>query len=98
MAPWPSSIPKARKTLTHDFYTAQGLAWSADGREIWFTAATSGLDKVLYAIAGTGGKPRLLAQAPGDLLLHDVYRDGRVLLARDDSRRGLIGLRTGRER
>jgi len=84
-----------KKTLTQDFYTAQGLAWSADGREIWFTAATSGLDKVLYAIEATGGKPRLLAQAPGDLLLHDVYRDGRVLLARDNSRRGLIGLRAG---
>jgi len=84
-----------KKTLTQDFYTAQGLAWGADGREIWFTAATSGLDKVLYAIAATGGKPRLLAQAPGDLLLHDVYRDGRVLLARDNSRRGLIGLRAG---
>ena len=82
-----------KKTLTQDFYTAQGLAWSADGREIWFTAAASGLDKVLYAIEATGGKPRLLAQAPGDLLLHDVYRDGRVLLARDNSRRGLIGLR-----
>ncbi len=84
-----------KKTLTQDFYTAQGLAWSADGKEIWFTAATSGLDKVLYAIKATGGKPRLLAQAPGDLLLHDVYRDGRVLLARDNSRRGLIGLRAG---
>jgi len=84
-----------KKTLTQDFYTAQGLAWSPDGREIWFTAATSGLDKVLYAIDATGGKPRLLAQAPGDLLLHDVYRDGRVLLARDNSRRGLIGLRSG---
>ena len=84
-----------KKTLTQDFYTAQGLAWSPDGREIWFTAATSGLDKVLYAIQATGGKPRLLAQAPGDLLLHDVYRDGRVLLARDNSRRGLIGLRSG---
>ncbi len=84
-----------KRTLTQDFYTAQGLAWSANGREIWFTAATSGLDKVLYAINATGGKPRLLAQAPGDLLLHDVYRDGRVLLARDNSRRGLIGLRAG---
>lgn len=84
-----------KKTLTQDFYTAQGLAWSPDGKEIWFTAATSGLDKVLYAIQATGGKPRLLAQAPGDLLLHDVYHDGRVLLARDNSRRGLIGLRSG---
>ena len=84
-----------KQTLTQDFYTAQGLAWSPDGREIWFTAAASGLDKVLYAIKATGGKPRLLAQAPGDLLLHDVYHDGRVLLARDNSRRGLIGLHAG---
>ena len=84
-----------KKILTQDFYTAQGLAWGPDGREVWFTAAGSGLDKVLYAVNASGGKPRLLAQAPGDLLLHDVYRDGRVLLARDNSRRGLIGLRAG---
>ena len=84
-----------KKNLTKDFYTTQGLAWGPDGSEIWFTAATSGLDKVLYAVKASGGKPRLLAQAPGDLLLHDVNRDGRVLLARDNSRRGLIGLRAG---
>ena len=84
-----------KKTLTQDFYTAQGLAWGPDGSEVWFTAAASGLDKVLYAVNASGGKPRLLAQAPGDLLLHDVNRDGRVLLARDNSRRGLIGLRAG---
>jgi len=84
-----------KKNLTKDFYTAQGLAWGPDGSEVWFTAAASGLDKVLYSVNASGGKPRLLAQAPGDLLLHDVNRDGRVLLARDNSRRGLIGLRAG---
>ena len=32
------------KTLATGFQTAQGLAWSADGREIWFTAADSALN------------------------------------------------------
>src|SRR5262249_33467069 len=31
-----------RKTLSSEWYTIQGLAWSADGHEIWFTASRGG--------------------------------------------------------
>ena len=82
-----------KKNLTPDYYTTQGLAWNPAGDAIWFTATSTGLDKFLYSIRGTGGSPQLLARVPGDLLLQDVHRDGRVLMARDNSRRGLIGLR-----
>src|SRR5207249_11222767 len=36
------------------------------------------------------GKKRLVARVPADLTLQDVLPDGRVLLARDNWRRGLI--------
>jgi eukaryotic-like serine/threonine-protein kinase len=82
------------KTLAAGFQTAQGLAWSADGREIWFTAAVLGLKRAIYAVT-LGGRQRLIARVPGTLLLQDIWQDGRVLLAKDAWRRELIGLVAG---
>jgi len=83
-----------KKTLSTGFYTAQGLVWSPDGKELWFTATITGIDRVLYAV-DLSGHQRLVARVPGDLRLLDIWRDGRVLLARDNTRRGLIGLAAG---
>ncbi|HYW39611.1 MAG TPA: protein kinase [Terriglobales bacterium] len=83
-----------KKTLSSEFYTAQGLVWSPDGKELWFTATVTGIDRVLYAV-DLSGHQRLVARVPGDLRLLDIWRDGRVLLARDNTRRGLIGLAAG---
>jgi Tol biopolymer transport system component len=83
-----------KRTLSSGFYTAQGLAWTPDGTEIWFTATRLGLDRVLNAV-NPSGHERLVARVPGDLRLHDIFRDGRALLARDNWRRGLIGLAAG---
>ncbi len=78
-----------KKTLSSEFYTAQGLAWSPDGKEVWFTATVTGIDRVVYAVDLLGHQ-RLVARVPGDLRLLDIGHDGRVLLARDNTRRGLI--------
>jgi len=83
-----------KKTLSSGFYTAQGLVWSPSGKELWFTATVTGIDRVLYAV-DLSGHQRLVARVPGDLRLMDIWRDGRVLLARDNTRRGLIGLAAG---
>jgi eukaryotic-like serine/threonine-protein kinase len=68
---------------------ANGLAWSPSGDEIWFTATQLGIDRSLYAV-NLSGKTRLVARVPADLTLEDVLANGRVLLARDNWRRGLI--------
>ena len=68
---------------------AIGLAWSPGGDEIWFTATQLGIDRALYSV-GLSGKKRLVARVPADLTLQDVLPDGRVLLTRDNWRRGLI--------
>ena len=83
-----------KRTLSSGFYTAQGLVWSPDGKELWFTATVTGIDRVLYAV-DLSGHQRLVARVPGDLRLLDIWRDGRVLLARDNTRRGLIGMAAG---
>ena len=33
-----------KKKLTREWYGTQGLAWSPDGQEVWFTASELGLD------------------------------------------------------
>ena len=83
-----------KKTLSSEFYTAQGLAWSPDGKELWFTATVTGIDRVLHAV-DLSGHQRLVARVPGDLRLLDIGHDGRVLLARDNTRRGLIARAAG---
>ncbi len=83
-----------RKTLSEEWYTIQGLAWSADGSEVWFTASKSGVDRTLYAVT-MDGKERMVLRLPGALMLFDVFRDGRVLLMRASWRRELVGITEG---
>lgn len=67
----------------------QGVAWSADGREVWFTAAPVGSERALYAM-NLSGKERLVLRVPSILNLHDISRDGRVLLGKDDAQIGMV--------
>ena len=79
-----------KKILTEPYGGgAIGLAWSPSGDEVWFTATELGIDRALYAVS-LSGKKRLVARVPADLTLQDVLSSGRVLLARDNWRRGLI--------
>ncbi len=80
-----------KKTLSADWYTTQGLAWSPDGKEIWFTAVKVGFDRALYAVT-LSGRERLVARMPGMLTLHDIAPDGRALLTRASLRREVMGL------
>ena len=43
------------RKLTSSFYTTvQGLAWSADGTEVWFTASHEGAARAVYAMNPSG--------------------------------------------
>jgi serine/threonine protein kinase/Tol biopolymer transport system component len=77
--------------LTRESYGTEGLAWSADGQEVWFTASEMGLFKYLSAVT-LSGKQRLVTRVPGSLIMFDVWRDGRVLLARSDRRREIMAV------
>jgi DNA-binding winged helix-turn-helix (wHTH) protein/dipeptidyl aminopeptidase/acylaminoacyl peptidase len=74
-----------RTTLSSGWASAEGLAWSPDGREVWFTAARSGADNELQAVT-LDGKVRTIVPALGRLILHDIAPDGRVLLQRTTMR------------
>ena len=83
-----------KKRLTRDWYGTGGLAWSPDGREVWFTASEVGVDHYLSAVSLTG-KERLVTRIPGTLVVFDIWRDGRVLLARAGRRREVMALSEG---
>jgi len=80
-----------KKVLTGEWFTVQGLAWSPEGKEIWFTASKTGTDRTLYAVT-LDGKERMVLRLPGALMLLDIAKDGRVLLMRASWRRELIGV------
>lgn len=67
-----------KKTLTPEYTTEQGLAWTPDGREIWFTANPA-LDWSLWATT-LDGKQREIVRDVALLTLQDISRDGRVLV------------------
>ncbi len=74
---------KGNKKAQSPLYGAVlGCAWSADGREIWYTA-NMGSNKVIYGM-DLRGKVRLVLRVPGALALKDVSRRGRVLLCKEE--------------
>ena len=91
-----------RTVLSTGWMEVSGLAWSPDGREVWFTAGgparggvgSWGTLKELHAVS-LAGRERLLLRMAGNLTLRDVSRDGRVLLShgrtRGESRGKLAG-------
>ena len=70
-----------------------GLAWRADGREIWFTGGDQN-NRQLRAMA-LDGKVRTVASVPADLNVEDIAPDGRVLLTSGDFRWRLFSWEEG---
>ncbi len=77
-------LQKSRKVLAP--FAINGLAWSPRGDEVW--------------IAGIGavnldGRSRRIWPLPGGEVVHDISRDGRLLLSRANWRREIVGRAPG---
>jgi len=83
-----------RTGIPGDYSSAQGIAWAASGKEIWFTAADRGNACGLFA-ATVGGTPRVVLRVPGSVHLGDIGRDGKVLLWQAGARSGIVGRLAG---
>ena len=77
------------KQLSGTFGSTQGLAWSPDQSEIWFSAVKNGVYRSLYATSLRGRERPLLA-APGNVDIQDVLPNGNVLLNVTDERLELM--------
>ena len=82
---------EGRKTvLSTGWESEAGLAWSARGNEVWFSATRAGLQRQIYAV-DLSGHLRLAFRALGGVTLQDIAPDGRVLMTRDEQRAGIRG-------
>ncbi len=70
-----------RTVLSEGYISVTGVAWSPDGKEVWFTARRGGVDigDGVYAVTLDGHR-RVVWPSPTDVKLFDVAPDGRVLL------------------
>jgi hypothetical protein len=68
------------------------LAWSPDGKEIWFRSFDLAEWGTIYAI-NLQGRRRVVARVPSHVTLYDIGRDGSVLLRTDSRQLGIIGKR-----
>ena len=87
-------IAGKKTTLTGKWASEGGLAWSASGEEVWFTATEAGANRSLWAVTQSGHL-RVVTRVPGGLKLHDVARSGRVLLTRESPRVGVLAMLEG---
>jgi DNA-binding winged helix-turn-helix (wHTH) protein/Tol biopolymer transport system component len=83
-----------KTVLSTGWESEEGLAWSPDGTEVWFSATKAGLERRIYAV-DLAGHQRLAYQALGGVTLQDIAPDGRVLLTRDENRAGMVGMAAG---
>jgi len=80
----------ATTTLAGPFSAVEGLAWSPDGDEVWFTAMEGPpMTSRLHAVT-PGGRKRLMLSQPQWMRLQDVAPDGRILLACDSWRQRMF--------
>ncbi len=66
--------------LTPEWESEDGLAWSADGKEVWFTAVEKGISRDLHAV-DMAGRIRTLLNLPDGMTLEDVSPDGGALVS-----------------
>ena len=72
----------AKKSLTSDYPSAQGLAWTPDGEEIWISATKGGAFRSNIYGVSLGGEIRQVYAAPGGIRLHDIAKNGDAVISR----------------
>ncbi len=87
--------PSGRKhSLGKSHQGIVGLAWAPSGKEIWFSASEVGFNAQLKSV-DLSGHERVVARAPGMLIVQDIARDGRVLLTHATQRAMVMALGPG---
>ena len=81
-------------TLSKGWDTTGTLAWRRDGGEIWFSGQRQAEKLAIYAIAPSG-RERSVRREAGGLYLHDISKDGRVLLNDYFWHSSLVGISAG---
>jgi len=73
------------RVLSKGWESEDGLAWSPDAKEVWFTAVEKGNARELLSVTSSGRLRKVFA-LPADMTLEDVAPDGRALVSLDAER------------
>lgn len=92
---WIATVDLSRHVakLSRLWESVEGLAWTADGKRVWYAASATGAANTVYETGLRGGE-RVVARFPGGLHLEDLDRDGRFLFARTDDDRAEMYVQT----
>ena len=96
---WVAVVDRTGKktVLSGEWQGEEGLAWTPKGDEIWFAATKPGQIDSLYAVT-LSGQERPILQTTSKFILHDIARDGRVLITSfDDLTSVMHSTRLGKE-
>ncbi len=77
------------RTIAKDFIYVDSLAWHPSGREVWFTAIRPETGTGIFA-ADLDGRIRTIAPTADLEVLHDIAKDGSVLVEREINTREVI--------
>jgi hypothetical protein len=66
-----------------------GLAWTPNGREIWFSGSDPAESGQIRAV-DLKGNSRVVARLPGHASIDDISRDNRVLIGTENERVGIL--------
>lgn len=73
------------RVLSPEWISEAGLAWSPDGKEVWFSGIEKGMNRDLLAV-NMSGRIRRILDLPEGMTLEDVAPDGRALVSLDAER------------
>jgi serine/threonine protein kinase len=82
-----------KRTLSSEWASEEGVAWTPSGDEIWF-AATKGSDYSLSAVT-LSGQERAVEREASSNWIWDISRDGHTLVSRVGFEVNIIGLAPG---
>jgi serine/threonine protein kinase len=71
--------------LSPGWSSENGLAWSPDGKEVWFTGVETGSNRGLLAVS-LSGRVRKILDLPVAMTLEDTAPDGRILVSLNSER------------
>ena len=77
---------RRKETLTQTWASVEGLAWSPAGDELWFSASANGDEYTLYTVRPRDRVLQARYRAPTWVIVHDVARDGQVLVTQEQFR------------
>ena len=78
-----------KTSLTPEYNSIEGIAWSARGNEVWCAADLGGQAGRAIVAADLRGKTRVVVSSAGWIWLHDIARDGRLLVSQQTLRGGI---------